>query len=33
MRVWSSKEWGGKFEDRFNWKVGNEKYILFWTDN
>jgi len=27
------KEWEGKFEDRFNWEVGNGRDILFWSDN
>jgi len=33
MKVWRSVEWGGKFEDCFNWEVGNGRDILFWTDN
>jgi len=30
--IWSMKEWGEKFDDRFRWKVGNRKEIRFWED-
>jgi len=31
VKVWSSEEWGRKFEDCVNWEVGNGKDILFWS--
>jgi len=30
--IWSMKEWGEKFDDRFRWKVGHGKEIKFWED-
>ena len=30
MKVWSSEEWGRKFEDRINWEIRNGKDVLFW---
>ena len=32
MKVWRFKECGGKFEDRLNWVVENERDVLFWSD-
>jgi len=27
--VWALESWGRSFEDRFKWKIGNEKKISF----
>ena len=31
--IWKLEEWGGKFEDCFNWKVEKGRNILFWEDD
>jgi len=31
-KVWASKDWEDKFEDRVKWELGNGKSILFWED-
>ena len=30
--VWGMEEWGRNFENCFEWRVGNEKEVLFWKD-
>jgi len=31
--IWKSEEWGGKFEDCYNWEVGKGRDIMFWEDD